>query len=65
MTAEEKAKELIYWAWTYGASKEVSRLFADKICDEILKEIGRSVKIENHSGFNIYWNRVKEELEKI
>ena len=38
MTPKEKAEELVKWATIYGASSEVSKLFATKIIDEILKE---------------------------
>jgi len=73
MTAKAKAEELIKWATIYGASQEVSKLFAIKLVDEILKEniilklnmfyckIDYAFCCEQYE----YWERVRKEIEKL
>ena len=56
MTPQEKAKDLVKWAVIYGASKDVSKLFAIKIADEIITMVGR---------YSNYWQEVKHEIEKL
>ena len=68
MTPKEKAEELIKWATIYGASLEVSKLFAIKLIDEILDALNSD--LIDYSGLyryeaNEYWQEVKLEIEKI
>lgn len=56
MTPKEKAQELFEWAIKYGASKEVAKLFAIKISDEIIKMVGI---------YSNYWQEVKHEIENL
>jgi hypothetical protein len=69
MTPKEKAKELFEWAIKYGASKDVSKLFAIRIVDEIINVVK---KYETKKGrllidnINLlYWQEVKQEIEDL
>jgi len=61
--AKEKAKELVKWAITYGASKEVSKLFAIKIVEEIINSVVITDLTTAENQFK-YWDEVKLEIEK-
>jgi hypothetical protein len=74
MTAKEKAKELVERSITYGSSKEVAKLFANKMVDEIINEIYKSSSLDkyylNNDTMNEveainYWQEVKQEIEKL
>lgn len=69
MTPKEKAQELFEWAIKYGASKDVSKLFANKIVDEIinaLKDNDLYISGENNiDEIIIYWQEVKQEIKKL
>jgi hypothetical protein len=64
MTAKAKAEELIKWATIYGASEEVSKLFAIKLVDEVMKQCWEYRDIDLQKSFD-YWNEVKHEIEKL
>jgi len=55
MTSKEKSIELLEWAIKYGASKDVAKLFAMKIVEEV---------INSSPLFLEYWEQVKHELNK-
>lgn len=57
MKPKDKAKELVEWSIINGASKEVAKLFANKIVDEILEEC--------RIGMDWYWQEVKHEIENL
>lgn len=61
MTPKEKAQELVEWAVKYGASKEVAKLFAMKIVDEIL-EMDLPILEEDADTFYDYWDEVRYEI---
>jgi hypothetical protein len=61
---KEKAKELINWAITNGASEEVSKLFANKIVDEVLN-LDNIKPYVLHKEIIKYYIEVKQEIEKI
>ena len=55
---KEKAKELVEWSITYGASKEVSKLFSVKLVDEILNAIHPFGQFLGKD----FWQEVKQEI---
>jgi hypothetical protein len=64
MRAELKAEELVNWAINHGASKEVAKLFADKIVYEILY-ICNVKPFSLHKQKIIYYIKVRKEIEKL
>jgi hypothetical protein len=64
MNEKDKANELINWAITNGASKEVSKLFANKIIDEVLN-LDNIKPYVLHKEIIKYYIEVKQEIEKI
>ena len=64
MTPKEKAKELVEWSMTHGASKEVAKLFAIKTVDEILIIQEYWGGIINNFNYK-YWQEVKQEIENL
>lgn len=63
MTPKEKAEDLIDWAITNGASKEVAKLFANKIVYEILY-ICNVKPFTLHKEKIKYYIKVTQEIEK-
>ena len=64
MKPKDKAKELVEWSIINGASKEVAKLFANKIIDEIIN-IDNIKPYILHKEIIKYYIDVKQEIEKI
>lgn len=66
MTPKEKAQELLEWGIKYGASKDVAKLFAIKIVDEVINCCEEYDKLPETWVTQInYWQDVKQEIEKL
>jgi hypothetical protein len=72
MTPQEKAKELVdkfinadvVWEFTYGCAKQCALIAVDEII-QIVPTVYVTDDNEIHSGHRQYWQKVKQEIQKL